>query len=259
MKKLYDLLGGTRYACDWHAKDMRAIFNEMIRQGSAEEIDLGGMGLTVEACNTVLEYGDRIHFCNTADQKLDAILRHNREVLLRHKQSILDKMPTVRSKFKDMQDLADYIRTLSNDTPIKILGVDNRQNAYAVCHILAALRPDVKINFGTELPNYFADVRRYWLQGATGHWSSYWEVAGNTIIQRKVEDGMVSLSAQERMGEERYRAKHPVVPCAFGQDQEIKDCPEFKLLFESAFRILENAMRPAPSLQDYLEVDKNGN
>lgn len=257
MKRLYDLLGGTRYACDWHAKDMRIIFNNMLEQGSSEEIDLADMGFTVEANKTLLEYGDRICFRNMKDSALDEILKHNREVAIRYKQSAFDRMPTVRSEFKDMQDLGEYVQTVSSEVPLRTLGAGRIQNVYAVCHILAALRPDIKINFGADLANYFAEVRRCWLQYATRHWESYWEVSGSSIVQRKVEDGVVNLSAQEQMGEGQYRVRRLVLPCAFGQDPEIQNCEEFKPLFERAFRILENAMQPAPSLMDYLEVDGN--
>ncbi len=253
MKRLYDLLGGTFYACDWHAKDMRAIFNRMIQEGSTEEIDLGKMHLTIKAYDTIREYGDRIRFRNMEDAGLDDVLRHNREVLIRSKQSTFDNLSPVEINFKDMESLSEYIKGIECGATVRVMGTSNKQVAYAVCHLLMALRPDIKINFGADLPDYFRDVRRYWLQRAAGHWDAYWELQDGILLRRAVSGSQVFLNEQESMEEGIYRVRRLVVPYAFGTDKCVLECQEFQLLFESAYWILENAMKPLPSLMSYLE------
>lgn len=253
--RLYDLLGQTMYACDWHESDMRRAFGQLLQGGEDVVVDLAKMSFTNKAYDVIQEFSNRIEFRNSDVPELDTILIHNRKVRLLDKSLGISSIPVMQVKFKDMQDVVKYIKGLPREAHVRVTGGSVQRIEFAICHLLAAERADVSIYFGSSIKAYFEEVRRLWCPVAEKSRNAYWEIQGDVVVRREVKDQTVQVSEQESVKESEYRARYLVIPCAFGEEAAIGVDTEFKPLFEQAIRTLKDSLKAEVCLLDFLEED----
>jgi len=250
MLSLKDALG-TRYACDWLASDICQVLDKYV----GEEIDIGDMGFTPQAYKCIIRYSSLIKFRNLKNPELDAVLQHNREAKKLLEMDEGQEVETLQVEFENLQGIVKYIQGLQKGARLSIPNITKTQVAFNICHLIVAFRPDVLLDFGSELAKYFQEVRRMWLPYA-GHWDAYWQVVDCTLVRREVRDGMVQVSTVESISEEEYRCRFTVLPCAFGQSGQIVDNAEFKRLFDSAVDYLNSVCRPTKRMYNFLYEER---
>lgn len=243
---------GTRYACDWLVSDICQVLDKHL----GEEIDIGDIQFTPQAYKCIIRYGGKVQFRNLRNPELDAVLRHNREAKKLSEMDEGKEMGVLQTDFESLQEIVYYIQSLQEGVHISVARSAKLQVAFNICHLMAAFRPDVLLDFGSELTRYFQEVRRMWLPYA-GHWDSYWQAVDYTLVRREVRNGMVQVGIGESIPEVEYRCRFTVLPCAFGQSGEIADSMEFKRLLDSAVSYLNGVCRPAKKMYNFLYEERS--
>lgn len=238
----------TKYICDWHAGELRAKLQSWVGK---DTVDLAGCSLTPGAASVIDSFYGVIKFCNSADKKLDAILKHNEQAVLEKKKpAIRVQVPT---KFKSMDEVKAFINSLEvTDIVSASSAAVNPIITFKVLELIQGLRPKIVVDLAEYAKAYFEDIRSNWLSVAE-HSDVYYEAIGEAVVSKRVENGMVDDSDYGLIDEAKYRTKRIVIPKKFGEVKLVGD-KEFKGVLDSAIETLERLTKPAVRMIDFLQT-----
>jgi len=98
----------TKYICDWHESRLW----RYIEAHRGETIDLAGCNFTPKAFHVItMSYQDCI-FINSENEKLNNVLKHNRQVSLLNKTHIKKKV--IPARYDSVNDIIVFMNSLED-------------------------------------------------------------------------------------------------------------------------------------------------
>lgn len=217
-----------------------------------DTIDLAKCKFSPGAHNVLMRYYKTVEFCNSADEELDKILKHNCNVA--KVEYPVNKVVELRANFETPDEILNLFKTLDPEKIYTFPGAASNVFKTAALAVLITMKnPKILLDLRGCTNEVFNQIRLDWLKTRESH-DTYFAVCGAGIIAcKRDKDGLFQYPGSRKMSEELFVKTFTVIPSDFGT-KPLYGVLEYKEVWDNCVSILLTNVHKQKLMKDFIEV-----